>query len=125
VSTITVKLPQGKLRWWKMRLPSNEHGHIMMTNMPDVDPEAAERGDFSSATKVVYEIFDGCEGELREVVSTMMSRRGLSTVLYALAYEKPSDSQLWEPLEYVALCPNEERTDFWEESVARALSELP
>lgn len=99
MSTLTVKLPQGQLRWWKMRLPSNENGHFLECRTNATDEV------LSDATEAVYEIFDGDEGEMRGVVSIFMEQFCGKTDLWVLAYGKPSDSDKWVAFDSVMLYP--------------------
>jgi hypothetical protein len=110
MSTLTIALPQPQLQWWKLRLRPNEDGQLMRITANGTLPGMV--GDLPSATEAVYEIFDGCEGELRGVVSSVQEGGFGRYILYVLAYGKPSDAD-WEPLEKVALYPREaEPSDF-------------
>lgn len=105
MSTLTIKLPQGQLRWWRLRLPKNERGEVAQVSLSSAVPGLPEGGP-TDATEAVYEFYDGCEGELRGVVSTLLVQNFATHYLFVLAYEQPSDSPKWEPREFVALYPD-------------------
>lgn len=87
MSTITTDLPQEPLRWWKLRLPRNDDGHYMFVSLdePDVD----------LATQCVQEIFDGCDGEITDVVQFEVETRYGVAWLWALSRYRPSACAGW------------------------------
>lgn len=95
MSTITTKLPQGELHWWRLRLvPDERTGAIAFVEYDDVN----------NPTWVRHTIYDGCEGELEQPLQVAMEQVFHRHYLYVLAYRKPSDAD-WVRLEPVVIPP--------------------